>query len=239
MADQTYKTVTTNLGRNALQVALSQGSTVQLTHMAVGDGNGSPVTPQATMTALVHEVYRANINLLTVDPDNPDQITAELVIPQSVGGFFIREVGLFLADGTLFAIGNTPLTEKTDIQSGSATDMSVKMVFRVQDASLIQLVIDPAQVLATREYVDSISSRVQKTWTLSAPVESGGTLTLPDGLSYIVGRDQLLLFWNGYPVDAGAFAETGNAGTVSTSIKLLFSAASGDEMQMVLFGSRL
>ncbi len=57
-------------------------------------------------------------------------------------------------DGTLFAVGNTPLTEKPDISSGAATDLLVRLIIRVLDAATVSIEIDPAQVLATREYVD-------------------------------------------------------------------------------------
>uniref|UniRef100_UPI0026DC23FE phage tail protein n=1 Tax=uncultured Bilophila sp. TaxID=529385 RepID=UPI0026DC23FE len=151
---QQYRTVTTNAGRNAVREALSQGKTVKLSHMSVGDGGGGPVTPTSSMAALVNERFRAQINDIVLDPDTPDLFTAELFIPQAEGGWYIREVGLWMSDGTLFAVGNTPLTEKPDISSGAATDLLVRLIIRVLDASTVSIEIDPAQVLATREYVD-------------------------------------------------------------------------------------
>ena len=151
---QQFRTVTTNAGRNAVREALAQGKTVKLSHMSVGDGGGSPVTPTSSMTALVNERFRAQINDIVLDPSTPDLFTAELFIPQAEGGWYIREVGLWMDDGTLFAVGNTPLTEKPDISSGAATDLLVRLIIRVLDASTVSIEIDPAQVLATREYVD-------------------------------------------------------------------------------------
>ena len=151
---QQFRTVTTNAGRNAVREALSQGKTVKLSHMSVGDGGGNPVTPLSTMTKLVNEQFRAQINDITLDPATPDLFTAELFIPQAEGGWYIREVGLWMDDGTLFAVGNTPLTEKPDISSGAATDLLVRLIIRVLDAATVSIEIDPAQVLATREYVD-------------------------------------------------------------------------------------
>ena len=151
---QQFRTVTTNAGRNAVREALTQGKTVKLSHMSVGDGGGNPVTPLSTMTKLVNERFRAQINDIVLDPSTPDLFTAELFIPQAEGGWYIREVGLWMDDGTLFAVGNTPLTEKPDISSGAATDLLVRLIIRVLDASTVSIEIDPAQVLATREYVD-------------------------------------------------------------------------------------
>lgn len=93
---QSYKIVTTNLGRTAVRFALAQGTSVKLTHMAVGDGGGQDVEPMSSMTGLVRETFRAQINEITFDAVHPDMFTAELFIPQSVGGFYIREVGLFM-----------------------------------------------------------------------------------------------------------------------------------------------
>ncbi len=151
---QQFRTVTTNAGRNAVREALTQGKTVKLSHMSVGDGGGNPVTPLSTMTKLVNERFRAQINDIVLDPATPDLFTAELFIPQAEGGWYIREVGLWMDDGTLFAVGNTPLTEKPDISSGAATDLLVRLIIRVLDAATVSIEIDPAQVLATREYVD-------------------------------------------------------------------------------------
>ncbi|MCI6539439.1 MAG: phage tail protein [Bilophila wadsworthia] len=153
MSEQ-FRTVTTNAGRNAVREALTQGKTVKLSHMSVGDGGGNPVTPLSTMTKLVNERFRAQINDIVLDPATPDLFTAELFIPQAEGGWYIREVGLWMDDGTLFAVGNTPLTEKPDISSGAATDLLVRLIIRVLDAATVSIEIDPAQVLATREYVD-------------------------------------------------------------------------------------
>ena len=151
---QQFRTVTTNAGRNAVREALTQGKTVKLSHMSVGDGGGNPVTPLSTMTKLVNERFRAQINDIVLDPATPDLFTAELFIPQAEGGWYIREVGLWMDDGTLFAVGNTPLTEKPDISSGAATDLLVRLIIRVLDAATVSIEIDPVQVLATREYVD-------------------------------------------------------------------------------------
>ena len=56
--------------------------------MSVGDGGGNPVTPLSTMTKLVNERFRAQINDIVLDPATPDLFTAELFIPQAEGGWY-------------------------------------------------------------------------------------------------------------------------------------------------------
>ena len=85
--------------------------------MAVGDGNGNPTTPTESQTQLVRERFRATVNRVYQNPDMPTMFTAELIIPASVGGFTLREVGLFDSNGNLFIVGNLPvfMTSSNDI----------------------------------------------------------------------------------------------------------------------------
>lgn len=55
----TYKTIHTNYGLTRLAEAESTGTPINLTHMAVGDGNGNPVEPSEIQTELVREMFWA------------------------------------------------------------------------------------------------------------------------------------------------------------------------------------
>lgn len=142
---QQFRTVTTNAGRNAIRAALAQGKTVKLSHMSVGDGGGNPVTPLATMTALVNERFRAQINdsRWTRQPRICSRPSCSSRKPRAAGISARSACGM--DDGTLFAVGNTPLTEKPDLSSGAATDLLVRLIIRVLDASTVSIEIDPAQ----------------------------------------------------------------------------------------------
>lgn len=83
----TFKTIHTNYGLAAMAAAEASGVPINLTHMAVGDGNGNPVTPDPAQTGLVREMYRAAVNRVYNDSAQPTMFTAELVIPANVGGF--------------------------------------------------------------------------------------------------------------------------------------------------------
>lgn len=72
--------------------------------MAVGDGNGQLPVPDAGQTKLVHEVWRHALNKVSVDNKNKNYIVAELVVPPEVGGFWMRELGLYDDAGTLIAV---------------------------------------------------------------------------------------------------------------------------------------
>lgn len=150
-----FITIHTNYGLQALARAESTGTQILLTHMAVGDGNGNPVTPDQTQTQLVRERFRTTINRVYQDANNPLRFTAELVIPASVGGFTLREVGVFDADGSLFAIGNLPATYKPVDSEGAYSDTVVRLDFLVSNASTITLQVDPNVVVVTQQWISN------------------------------------------------------------------------------------
>lgn len=151
---QKYYAIVTNLGAAKIANAAALGTKLNITQMAVGDGSGTLPTPNASQTKLVNEVRRAAINSLSVDEVNASQIIAEQIIPETEGGFWIREMGLFDADGTLIAVCNTPETYKPALQEGSGRTQTVRMILIVNSTNAITLKIDPSVVLATRKYVD-------------------------------------------------------------------------------------
>ena len=151
-----YFAIPTDAGQAKMANAIALGIPLKITHMAVGDGNGLPVTPNATQTALVREKRRAPLNTLFQDPLNQAQLVAEQIIPEDVGDWWIREAGIFSEDGTLIAIANTPDTYKPLLSSGAGRTQVIRIVLIVSDTSAVELKIDPAVVLATRKYVDDV-----------------------------------------------------------------------------------
>ncbi|MBT1814129.1 phage tail protein [Enterobacter roggenkampii] len=149
-----YFALLTNIGAAKLANATALGAQVEITQMAVGDGNGALPTPNPAQTALVHELRRAQLNMLTVDPVNTNQIIAEQVIPEDAGGWWIREIGLFDKDGDMIAVANCAETYKPQLQEGSGRVQVIRVILIVSSTEAVTLKIDPSVVLATRKYVD-------------------------------------------------------------------------------------
>ncbi|QZS46329.1 phage tail protein [Enterobacter cloacae complex sp.] len=149
-----FYTLLTDIGAAKLASAAALGVPLKITQMAVGDGGGALPTPSAQQTALVAEKRRAALNMLYIDPQNSSQIIAEQVIPETEGGWWIREVGLFDETGALIAVGNCPESYKPQLAEGSGRTQTVRMVLITSSTDNITLKIDPAVVLATRKYVD-------------------------------------------------------------------------------------
>ncbi|AIR70170.1 phage tail protein [Dickeya fangzhongdai] len=149
-----YMTLLTQVGATKLANATALGKVLDITHMAVGDGGGNPTTPDPAQTTLINEKRRAALNSLSVDPANPNQIIAEQIIPENEGGFWLREVGLYDADGDLIAVANCPETYKPELKEGSGRVQTVRMVLIVSHTDAVTMKFDPTVSLASRQYVD-------------------------------------------------------------------------------------
>ena len=163
--NQTYYTVLTQKGIALLDNATSLGVPLKITQMAVGDGNGNITTPDATQTELVHEVRRAAIDKLFVDNENPCQIIAEQVIPETDGGWFIHEIGLFDDRDNLIAVGNYPATYKPNCLEDSSRTQVIRMEFIVDNTEAIELKNETIEVFATRQYIEPRADATQTTAT--------------------------------------------------------------------------
>lgn len=150
-----YFAILTNQGAARLANAAALGTTLKITHMSVGDGGGKAVTPNPEQTTLINEVRRGVVNMLSIDPQNINQIIVEQVIPENEGGWFIREIGLFDSEGMLIAVANCPETYKPLLQEGSGRTQTIRMILIVSSTNAVELKIDPSVVLATRQYVDN------------------------------------------------------------------------------------
>lgn len=155
-----FYTILTDYGAAEEAAAHATGTQVQLAQIAVGDGNGNYHAPLPKQTALVNEVWRGNINDLKVDAKNPKWVVAEIEIPPNVGGWTIRELGLIDSKGGLVAVCKYPETYKPRMDSGAAKEIYIRMVTAFSNVDSIELTIDPAVVLATRELVEKEVQRV-------------------------------------------------------------------------------
>ena len=150
-----YKTVITKAGAEKLAAAtVPNGKKVNFTAMAVGDGGGTLPAPNANQTKLVNEVWRHALNKISQDKKNKNYVVAELLIPPEVGGFWMREMGLYDDTGTLIAVGNMAESYKPKLEEGSGRAQTVRMVIMVSDISSVELMIDTSTVMATQDYVD-------------------------------------------------------------------------------------
>lgn len=160
-----FKTVITTVGAAKIAAVLAGTGSIVLDNnarMAVGDGNGTLPTPDPAQTALVKEVYRAALNTASIDTSNPKNIIAELIIPPDKGGFWMREMALYDAAGTLLAVGNMAETYKPSLSEGAGRKQVIRMVIAVSDVTAVTITMDSSTVMATQDYVDNKLSDHEK-----------------------------------------------------------------------------
>jgi phage-related tail fiber protein len=194
-----YFATLTEIGEAKMARTLVSNTMVPLTEMAVGDGGidggaDADVMPSAAQRALVRERLRRPLNRLVRDEKNPSIVIAEVYLPEEVGGWWLRELGLYDEEGDLVAVANVPPSYKPVLAEGSGRGQFFRMMLIHKAASNIVLKIDPAIVVATREYVDDevrslqliLMEKADKASTLAgygildaAPIDSPQFLNAP------------------------------------------------------------
>jgi phage-related tail fiber protein len=141
-----FYSLITNIGLGKIQEALNNGTKLDLKYIAVGDSNGAYYEPSEEQMALKSERYRAEITELT-------SLTAKSLIPASVGGFYMREFGIFDSENNLILVGKQPETYKPVETEGSFKELWIKVVIVAINPNVIELKIDPTIQMASQSWV--------------------------------------------------------------------------------------
>ncbi|MFP5420992.1 MAG: phage tail protein [Gammaproteobacteria bacterium] len=223
---QDYYCILTNAGLAYEAACKANQVPIKLTHFAVGDGNGAAYNPGPEATALRRETHRQPINSLIQDEANPSWLLAEAMIADDVGGWTIREVGIFTDTGLLYAIGNYPDSVKPMLAQGSGKQFYVRAIFQTSNATSVTLLIDNSIVMASRAYVQDYvktelakwDSKVSVLVATTAAIALTGLQTI-DGVVLSAGarvlvKDQAIASENGiYVVAAGAWVRAADTDT--------------------------
>jgi uncharacterized membrane protein YgcG len=144
------KTLLTTVG--AAKYAYNDAHTLATNfyQIALGDNNGSDFIPAVTDGACVHEVYRANINSITIDPVDPTIVILQLVLPVGVGGFTVREARVYDIDGVVMYTANPYF-----IKSLNSSDQNLLFRIKRSSTSAVTLLVDPSITLASQLFVNN------------------------------------------------------------------------------------
>ena len=152
MAD--YYTLLTNAGIAYETACKAAGLPIKLAQISVGDGNGAVYNPDANAKALKREVWRGPLNALFQDEKNANWLMAEVTIPSNVGGWYVREAGLWTDSGILYAIVKYPESYKPVLTtSGAGKEFYIRSIFETTNAANVTLLVDDTVVKATRAWV--------------------------------------------------------------------------------------
>ena len=95
-------TLLTDIAESKITAAAGSGSSVAITHIAIGDGNGFNYAPGHAATGLRRELARQPIATRHIEGGNAWRVRAEF--GPETPTFAVREMGFFDADGDLIAI---------------------------------------------------------------------------------------------------------------------------------------
>ncbi|HCF6782637.1 TPA: phage tail protein [Pseudomonas aeruginosa] len=190
MSTNQYGGFLTDKGAAKQVEAASGGLRRNITHMLIGDAGGAPgqtpdPVPSPLQTKLVRQRYRVKLNRLVAADNSPSVLIAEAILPQDVGGWWMRELGLEDSDGDMIAVANCAPSYKPLVNEGSGRTQTVRLHIAFSHAETVDLLIDPNVVTATVADLQNALLEVRATNDATGQMTRGtdGKLALPLSLS--------------------------------------------------------
>jgi len=174
---QDYYAIVTTVGRIKLASAATNQTDLLLTEFAIGDGNGASPDPTAASVTLVNEVWRTAIESVIIDPDNPTAILVSAIIPTTAGDFYMREFGLFDADGDMIAVVKPVPQFKPTAAQGQLEDIRYEFQIIIGETANVNLLVEPSVLFATRDWVTQAAVLKPHKILTDDGIEGGGDLT--------------------------------------------------------------
>lgn len=135
----------TNLGRAKEAAALANGTSVVITHIAIGDGT---TVPSGGETALYQEIARKAISGHGTVVGASNVAYFDIFLEAAEGPYTIREAGLIDEDGDLIAIAKyDPPINKPVPSSGQTVEGTVRLEVAFSNVANITIVVDSAFVI--------------------------------------------------------------------------------------------
>ncbi len=155
MGEKKFGTMITNEGAALIADCILRGEVLPITTAAAGDGGGAYYEPSADQTALRNECWRGEIAGFALSEYAANMLDVKVIIDDEAGGFTIREMGLFTADGIMVAVCNTPDTEKITVTGGLPGRLTMVMHIIVADSNAVEIVVNPELDVVTPNQLDS------------------------------------------------------------------------------------
>ena len=147
-----YATIITKLGKAAISKAIADREQISLTKMGVGQSKDVISDEWET---LPEEAQKFSISDIRVKEDDTNIVIVQGILEASVGGFVIRQVGIYGADDKLFAVANVPETIKPRLSEGAAKDLTINFYIALSDTGVINLTVEESSKFASHQYVDT------------------------------------------------------------------------------------
>ena len=144
-----FHSIITKKGLELITEAIANETKINLEYIAIGDSNGAYYEPNEEQTTLINEKYRARISEVT-------ELIAKAQIPNDIGGFYIREIGVLDNQNNLILIAKQPETYKPIISQGSAKELWIKVIIQAINSEVLELKVDTSIQTATVELVANL-----------------------------------------------------------------------------------
>lgn len=154
---QKYTGVWTEKGLKKLAQYATENKTISFTQLAIGDGNGSVPEPAENVTSLVHEVWRGNLNNVANNPQNKASVLVEIVIPYNVGGFFVREWGIYDNEGDLLVYGNHAEFYKAELSEGTGAELRELIELPITNEGVVEITVSYESMASVKFVNDKIA----------------------------------------------------------------------------------
>ena len=141
MSEISLDPILTDAGLAALRKADATGIAAKITHVALGDVGATPIP---SVQALQNE--RLRVACFSGGVTGNRQITLTANVAAGTPEFFVKEIGFFLEDGTLFAFWSHP--EQALGYRSQTTPWFFKFVLSWNVAGTVDVVFDTTAVLA-------------------------------------------------------------------------------------------
>ena len=165
MSEDKFGTILTKIGKAKISEAALSGNNIELKKLKIGDSNGKYYDPVESQTELKNELYSCEIGSIKIDNDNPNWVIVDTVLPCSVGGFTIREVGICDSENNLIAVSKYPETYKPVIENGAGKDICIRLIIEVSNAENITMNLDPNVIIATKEDINDLQNKINNNST--------------------------------------------------------------------------
>ena len=151
MSENVIAPVITQAGINKTMLAVNAGMKANVTHVALGDGKlvggvRDGYTPAGTETALAHEFARYQIG--SAENLSGNEVALSVLCDGAAQGW-VREIGYFLDDGTLFAIWSAPNTAMFYKQTGVPMASVLTIALFGLPANSVQMIVGAPSVNLT------------------------------------------------------------------------------------------
>ncbi|MDR6304929.1 hypothetical protein GGQ85_002645 [Nitrobacter vulgaris] len=143
---QTSFALLTNLGRAKEAAAFANSTTVEITHIAIGDG---ATVPSGGETALYNQLALKTISDHGTVVGASNVAYFDCFLEAAEGPYTIREAGLYDVDGDLIAIAHyDPPISKPTPASGQTVEGTIRLEVAFSNVANITISIDPSMKVA-------------------------------------------------------------------------------------------